>query len=87
MRPCRLVFGDLGVQIVNGHHFLGGCYWRLHDSGQFCEKRGCNVGNLDCVEKLHKGSHPKLYILFSPNLFSVNGHTCSESCTTVEVLL
>ena len=21
---ARLVFGDLGVQIVNGHHFLGG---------------------------------------------------------------
>ena len=28
-------------------------------------------------------SHPKPLILLSPNPFSVNGHTCSESCLTV----
>ena len=44
---------------------------------------------VDCVKTLSKAptKSPKLLILLSPNPFSVKGHTCSESCTIVEVLL
>ena len=47
---AKLVFGDLGVQIVNEHRFLGGVIGdcMTADNIQFCEVEGCNVGRLCC---------------------------------------
>ena len=45
---ARLDFGDLGVQIVNGHHFLGGVIGDCTIVDNFVRKKVAM--SIDCVE-------------------------------------
>ena len=50
----RLVFGDLGVQIVNGHRFLGGVIGDCTTVDNFVGKKVAMW--VECVEKLSKAA-------------------------------
>ena len=50
----RLVFGYLGVQIVNGHRFLGGVIGGCMTADNFVGKKVAMW--VDCVEKLSKAA-------------------------------
>ena len=47
----RLVFGDLGVQTVNGHRFIGGVIGGYMIAGNFVRKKLKVAMWVDCVEK------------------------------------
>ena len=51
---ARIFFGDLGVQIVNGHRFLGGAIGDCMTADDFVRKKVAMW--VDCVEKLSKAA-------------------------------
>eukprot|EP00731_Ephydatia_muelleri_P019543 Em0012g368a len=53
-KSIELVFGDLGVQVVNGHRFLGGVIGDCMTVDNFVRKKVAMW--VDCVEKLSKAA-------------------------------